>query len=129
MIRPAARRLPAAVLATLWMATLLGGMVHGLVEKHVYCPDHSVFEETSPGGERHDDSVVGFTAGGEVRQHQACAFACLGAKPAVPQPDTVAARVDVAPDAPAVVVARAFPARPVPILRTAPKGSPPPPLA
>ena len=125
MFRPAVRRLPAAILATLWLATLFGGMVHGLSEGHVYCPDHSVFEDRSDAGERHDDNVVGFAPGGELRQHHACAFACIGAKPAVPQPDAIAARPAVVATASPVVVARALPARSVPILHTAPKTSPP----
>ena len=125
MLRPAVRRLPAAVLATLWLATLFGGMVHGVVERHVYCQDHGAFEEQGEAGERHDDNVVGFAVGGQVSEHQACAFAFLGAKPAVPQPAVSAMRAVVAPTAPLLVVARALPARPVPVLHAAPKTSPP----
>ncbi len=126
--RRRAGRFTAGFLAALWIAAPLAAVLHGETERHRFCPEHGVFEdvEDQGGADRHEgEAAPGVSAAdrGAASAHHVCAFAQATLADAR-EGDTAAARRE--PARPSPLRALASVDRPaIPLLRVAPKSSPP----
>ena len=116
----------AAALAAVWLAMPALAAVHGAVDAHEYCAEHQAFEHRTVGSDSigaHDDGVSVEDVAAQDR-HDDCTFddALLrdGLRSAL-------LAFDVARPCPTIALAgpRADAARPLAILASAPKTSPP----
>jgi hypothetical protein len=125
-------RIPAALLAALWLITPVAISLHGLSERHVYCPEHGTLEEQpaestlGPRRTAPDDEIDRRDPSAAHGEHAACSFAQVGAHAGVVA-EAVSA-VSSALDALLVpgLTRQAEHLGSIPVFRFAPKNSPPP---
>jgi hypothetical protein len=113
----------------LWALLPLASALHGAEHAHRYCAEHGAVEEASTGaGHAPGVDGPGWSAGDEAVEsgHVACGFAFAHrlADGAVTPRGAVHALASYAPDAAPLHPPHAV-ARGLPVLATAPKGSPP----
>jgi len=119
------RSVHAAILATLWVLAPLLGATHGLTHSHRYCAEHGAFEESSPD---HREPIAGqssATTGAARGGHEECAFSQLFCRDAwVGTPENTGSVIGVFQHrgTPAL---ESIEVRPIPLLASAPKSSPP----
>ena len=128
--RRAIDRVPAALLAALWMVAPSLGMIHGLEHQHHFCADHGEFEESL--GQAGPADVPGSTESNvrpagvqDSRQHEVCAFAQLLRRDASTGRERTWAVIAVIRHADAPRLESVAILSPIPLLATAPKSSPP----
>jgi len=128
MRRSAGCRLSTALLASLWLVSVVVGAIHTGTDRHTYCAAHRAFEETG-GTSRRAPLTSGPTveAAKPVAGHTACPFAEMvgpHAAQSLTPPPTCAAALPVNPVAVPYAPVATIPA-PIAILHAAPKQSPP----
>jgi hypothetical protein len=118
-------RLPAALLALIWIGAPLGSVVHIAVDRHTWCPEHQAVEEMSPlEGTEAAGHATAEERAPEPNDHEDCATDELFSQTFTLGLDAPA--VTAAPAAlPSAAVASLVDAPAIPILSFAPKSSPP----
>jgi hypothetical protein len=118
-------RVPAAVLAAMWLLSPLVSAVHGALAEHRYCARHGSFEEVgaSSRAERWADDGPARVTVAFAGEHHACAFGdvipCGAARLAPPSGQAPPCAGATPP------VIASIDLSPIPILAFAPKSSPP----
>lgn len=119
------RRIATALLAAYWLLTVVLAALHGGLDRHTYCPEHQTFEEQNAQIVGHKAVAAPSVDSASGARHDGCPFAdCIHGRPGAP---SAAPRATATVSAVRAVIPRSPTPPPpaVPILLTAPKGSPP----
>jgi hypothetical protein len=119
-------RLPAALLALIWIGAPLATTVHTAVDSHTWCPEHQALEEGSP-LERAEATEHATVAGDQpdADAHEDCASDDLYDRSFTPTIDGPAIGSAPVSDSPVLDAVSLVDAPAIPILSFAPKSSPP----